>query len=177
MVNYSNSKIYKIWSLIGDKIYIGSTTKEYLSQRMDKHRSQYKSYKNGKSHNVSSFILFDEYGLENCKIELLEAKECNSKDELRQLEGKYIRDLECVNKCIAGRTKKEWIECNKEYFINYQIKWREDNKDKIKEDDKIRYQKNKEELFKKIICQCGGSYCKATKIKHFKTNKHQKNIK
>jgi len=172
MVNYSNSKVYKIWSPNGDKIYIGSTTKEYLSQRMDNHRSHYKSKKK-----ITSSILFDEYGLENCKIELLEAKECNSKDELLQLEGKYIRELECVNKCIAGRTKKEWRDCNKELIKNGQKEWREDNKEKIKEDDKIKYQKNKEDLLKKITCECGGSYCKATKIKHSKTNKHQNFIK
>ena len=32
MVNYANSKVYKIWSTQGDKIYVGSTTKQYLSQ-------------------------------------------------------------------------------------------------------------------------------------------------
>jgi hypothetical protein len=42
MVNYGNGKIYKIESHLGDKIYIGSTTKQYLSQRMDKHRSEYR---------------------------------------------------------------------------------------------------------------------------------------
>jgi len=168
MVNYSNSKVYKIWSLNGDKIYIGSTTKEYLSQRMDNHRSHYKSKKK-----ITSSILFDEYGLENCKIELLEAKECNSKDELLQLEGKYIRELECVNKYIAGRTLKEYREDNKDKHL----KWREDNKDKLKEYDKLKYQIFKEELLKKITCECGGSYCKASQKNHFKTNKHQNFIK
>ena len=51
MVNYNNGKIYKIEPIVdhdeGD-IYIGSTTKHYLSQRMDKHRGNYKSWKNGK---------------------------------------------------------------------------------------------------------------------------------
>ena len=41
MVNYNNGKIYKIEPIVdhdeGD-IYIGSTTKQYLSMRMDKHR-------------------------------------------------------------------------------------------------------------------------------------------
>ena len=45
MVNYNNSKVYKIWSHAGDKIYIGSTTKDYLSKRMTDHRSAYKLYK------------------------------------------------------------------------------------------------------------------------------------
>ena len=55
MVNYANSKVYKIWSPQGDKIYIGSTTKIYLSQRMDKHRSDYKRYLNGNFHYITSF--------------------------------------------------------------------------------------------------------------------------
>ena len=46
MVNYTNSKVYKIWSTQGDKIYVGSTTKQYLSQRMDKHRMEYRYWKN-----------------------------------------------------------------------------------------------------------------------------------
>ncbi len=42
MVNYTNSKVYKIWSTLGNNIYVGSTTKQYLSQRMDKHRECYR---------------------------------------------------------------------------------------------------------------------------------------
>ena len=49
MVNYRNSKVYKIWSTQGENIYIGSTTKQYLCQRMDKHRSNYKAFQNGTS--------------------------------------------------------------------------------------------------------------------------------
>ena len=128
MVNYDNSKIYKIWSTAGDKIYIGSTTKKYLSQRMDNHRSGYKLWKNDKHYLTTSYHLFEEYGLDNCFIELLEAKVCNSKDELKQLEGKYIRSMVCVNKCIAGRTRREYLE---------------DNKDKIKEQHKAYYEENK----------------------------------
>jgi predicted GIY-YIG superfamily endonuclease len=114
MVNYENSKVYKIWSTQGDKIYIGSTTKQYLSQRMDKHRTDYKRWKDNRSNFITSFKIFEEYGLENCFIELLEAKICNSKDELKQLEGKYIRELACVNKSIAGRTEKQYREDSKE---------------------------------------------------------------
>ena len=96
-INYDQSKVYKIWSPQGDKIYIGSTTKQYLSQRMTAHRKDYNYWKSGKGHFITSFLIFDEYGLDDCSIELLEAKSCNSKDELKQLEGGYIRDLACVN--------------------------------------------------------------------------------
>ena len=141
---YEKAKIYKIWSMRGDLIYIGSTCKEYLSQRMVAHRDDYKRWKKGTHSYMSSFKLFDEYDVENCFIELLEAKSCNSKDELRQLDGQYIRNLVCVNKNIAGRTNLEYTEDNREHIKQYRQdnkertkkyndKYREDNKEKIKE--------------------------------------------
>ena len=81
MVNYNNGKIYKIEPLNGEEgdIYIGSTTKEYLSQRMDTHRSQYKCFLNGKGDRTTSFNLFNKYGVSNCNIILLELVNVNIK--------------------------------------------------------------------------------------------------
>jgi hypothetical protein len=158
MVNYRNSKVYKIWSTQGENIYIGSTTKQYLCQRMDKHRSNYKAFQNGKYHYISSFKLFEDYGLENCFVELLEAKECNSKDELSQLEGQYIRSLSCVNKRIESRTKKEYIEDNKEHFVEYKKKY---------------YIDNKEENTKKHDCVCGLTYSNHHRARHERSIKHK----
>ena len=73
MVNYNNGKIYKIESRLGDLVYIGSTTKQYLSQRMDKHRTDYKQWKNNRRHLTTSFKVFEEYGVEKCSIVLVEA--------------------------------------------------------------------------------------------------------
>ena len=41
MINYSNGKIYKIEPINGEDgdVYVGSTTKEYLSQWMATHRN------------------------------------------------------------------------------------------------------------------------------------------
>ena len=191
MVNYTNSKVYKIWSTQGDKIYVGSTTKQYLSQRMDNHRRSYRAWKNETYHFVSSFKLFEEYGLENCSIELLEAKNCKSKDELHQLEGKYIRELECVNKCIAGRTVKEYLEDNKEHISEQRKQYREKTKENITQKNKqyyeahteqlIDYQKQYRENNKETIserrsqqnsCGCGGKYTLINKAVHYKTMRH-----
>lgn len=39
--------------------------------------------------------------------------------------------------------------------------------------NKIYYEKNKNEWYKKIICNvCGGTYCRASKSNHFKSKKH-----
>jgi hypothetical protein len=98
MTKYQNGKVYKIEPLNGEEgdIYVGSTAKQYLSQRMTKHRELYKLWKKGKGGaNMSSYHLFDKYGIENCSIMLLETYPCNSKDELRGREGFHMRNLEC----------------------------------------------------------------------------------
>ena len=120
--NYQNTKIYKIESHLGDKIYVGSTAKEYLSQRFQQHKNDYKRWKNGKGNNITSFVLFDEYGIENCSIVLIEACLCNSKDEKNAKEGHYIKTLECVNKIVVGRTVKEYqqSDAGKEAVKKYQ---------------------------------------------------------
>ena len=67
--DYSKGKIYKIEPICdhdeGD-IYIGSTTKEYLSQRMTAHKADYKRWKLGLRSNVSSFFLFEKYVIVKC---------------------------------------------------------------------------------------------------------------
>ena len=67
---YHNGKIYKITDIGYNKCYIGSTCEE-LSQRMARHRIKYKCFLNGSIQDKTrSFDLFNEYGIENCKIEL-----------------------------------------------------------------------------------------------------------
>ena len=67
---YNNSKIYKIEPIFeyeeGD-IYIGSTSNEYLSERMAEHRKSYRSWKKGVSKKTMVFDLFDKYGLDFCQ--------------------------------------------------------------------------------------------------------------
>ena len=110
MVNYNNGKIYKIEPIVdhdeGD-IYIGSTTKQYLSQRMENHRSKYKQWKNGNYYKVQVFEIFDKYGVSNCQIVLIETVNAESKDELLAREKHYIKSFKCVNKYIPGQTKEE----------------------------------------------------------------------
>jgi hypothetical protein len=168
MTNYNNGKIYKIEPIIDheeDEIYIGSTTKELLCQRMANHRYGYKSWKNGKFHKITSFDLFDKYGIDNCKIILLELVNAKSKDELVSRESFYIRSLNCVNKTILLRTQKEYREDNKEVIKEHKKIYRENNKDKIKE--------HKRQEFN---CECGSSCYLDHKARHLKTKKHQEFI-
>ena len=169
-MNYQKGKIYKIDSLSGDKIYIGSTTKDYLSQRMTAHRGKYNDWLKGKKSYMTSFILFDEYGIENCVITLIENVSCSSRDELRAREVHYIRSLACINKVIPLRTAKEYYEVNKEkmnaisreHYKNNQEQrtyYLEKNKEKIKGQQLLYYANNKDVIEKnkseKIQCTCG----------------------
>lgn len=105
MVNYNNGKVYKI-EPIGEHdegdVYIGSTTKRLLSQRLSKHKSNYREFLNGKRRNVSLFKLFNKYGIQNCRSVLLETVYANNKDELFSREAYYIQNLKCVNIRIPG---------------------------------------------------------------------------
>lgn len=146
--SYKNGKIYRIWSLKTDKIYIGSTA-DTLSNRFCNHKGHYKRWLNGGNSYYSSFKLFEEFGVENCKIDLEHVFSCNSKAELCSEEGRVQRihkDI-LVNNNIAGRTFKQY---------------RADNKDKAT---------------LKNICECGGYYTTQHKSTHLKTKNHQKFIK
>ena len=116
MVNYANTKIYKIESITGEgQCYVGSTTKQYLSQRMDTYRVGYKKWKNDDQSFVSVFKLFDEYGVKNCRIILLEAFPCDNTDEKNSKEAEYIKDLDCVNKIDIVSNKTD----SKDYYNEY----------------------------------------------------------
>ena len=148
MTNYSNGKIYKIEPLNGEDgdVYIGSTTKEYLSQRMTAHRYDYKRYLEGKFNNVTSFKLFDKYGIDNCKIILLELVNANSKDELHAREAHHIKLMTCVNRNIPLQTPKEHYEANKDAKLAYQKLYDDSNKEKKKERNRLAYQNKKQQL-------------------------------
>ena len=70
MVNYNNGKVYKIITNDPEApCYVGSITKRYLSQRFDTHNSCYNRWtKDNSIHMTMSYRLFEEYGVENCKL-------------------------------------------------------------------------------------------------------------
>ena len=145
MVNYDNGKIYKIESHLGDKIYIGSTTKKYLSARMANHRYYYTRWNAGIPNTwLTAFTLFEEYGVDNCKMTLLEAFSCDSKDKLTARESHYIRTLECVNKIIPDRNLKEWKDTNRDILIEKHRLYRKANQELIREKNRLYCKANQE---------------------------------
>jgi hypothetical protein len=137
MVNYQLGKVYKI---VGNgKIYVGSTCKRLLCQRLAGHHGTYKQYQKGKGCNVTSHQCLtdpDHY------IELLELCPSDSKDELLKCERKWIDGLECVNKYIVGRTMKEYKEENKEKIKDYQKAYQKAYYGDHRDDRKAYYEEN-----------------------------------
>ena len=179
---YQNGKIYKIVDLGYTKCYIGSTI-DSLSKRMAKHRQS--------SNPTSSKSLFDEFGKNNCKIELIETYPCNSKDELKRREGFFIQAIECVNKRVEGRTRVEYYRDNQDSILENKHQYYEENKEKAKtysrectvshkeqisEMKKQYYNANKNDILEKqkvkMTCICGSTFRNHDKSRHEKSKKH-----
>lgn len=91
-----------------DDVYIGSTIYS-LKERMNQHCSGYKSYKNGICIDyMTSFILFEKYGVENCKITLIALLNVKTEQQLRRKEAFHINTIPCVN--IGMKTKNGVIK-------------------------------------------------------------------
>lgn len=142
MVNYQESKIYKIWSPSTELVYYGATCNE-LHKRFSQHKAPSNTC-------VSKQII--DFG--DSIIELIELFPCNSKIELHNREGYFIKNNECINKCVAGRTNKEYREDNKEHIANYY---------KLRDE--------------KITCECGVILAKQSLNRHKKRKEHLKYLK
>ena len=157
MNKYELGKMYKITDIGYTKCYIGSTCDRLLSQRMARLR-----YSQGKANWSSSFSLFEEFGIQNCKIELIEKYPCENRHQLSMREGFYIQNTNCVNKQTAGRTKAEY----KAQFRDWYLKMKDE-----------RYYNNREESLQKQAetteCGCGSTLRKSDLQRHYRTNKHQ----
>lgn len=183
MPNYANGKVYTIRSHQTPLVYVGSTTIG-LQQRLAEHRSK---FKNGKL--TCSSIEIIKY--DDAYIELLEEFKCENRTQLNAREGHYIRQLDCVNKRIEGRTPREWRDDNKEAIAKHKKAYREDNKEKLAERKKDYYCDNREKIleYKKQYrethreqikqyktqnqeCPCGGKYQITSKARHLRSKRH-----
>jgi hypothetical protein len=148
-MNYKNSKIYKIVDIGYTKMYIGSTTQS-LSKRFSVHKKDYIKWKNNKRTKTMVYDIFEEFGVDNCKIELIEECPCESRIQLCKKEGEYIKNNNCVNKNIAGRTDKEYYEGNKDTILERCKIYRDSNKEIIKERCKIYRDSNKDKIAERV---------------------------
>lgn len=166
---YEKGKIYMIITDNSGDIYVGSTI-QTLKARLQKHESYYRT---GKYCSSQEILKHGDY-----KIVLIKNYPCSSKLELEEEEGKFQRDMVCVNKRIASRTPKQWREDNKEAINNKNKEYNIKNCEVISDYQKEYRIKNRETLRikrKEIFnCPCGGRYSRGDKARHFRSEKHQK---
>ena len=148
---YERGKIYKIVDNAYTMCYYGSTTQS-LSKRMATHRSIYILFNDGKlNQKTTACDICDTQGVEYCKIEVVELFPCNSKEELRKKEGEYIKNNECINKKIAGRSQPEYVNDNRDMINARRREWTNKNKERINEAKRNRnkeFRQNNPELAK-----------------------------
>jgi len=178
--DYANGKIYMIRCNTTKHIYIGSTTKRYLSERLGEHNAQYKSWTGSKA----KYASFDIIKNNNYVILLVELYPCKSSDELRMREQYHIDlNADCFNRNRAYATEEQKKEYIKEYYENnkehlkeygkeYSKEYYENNKEQTKIYGKEYRENNKEHLNQKHDCTCGGKYTTQNLSVHIKTKKH-----
>ena len=169
-MEFQNGKIYTIRSFQTEKYYIGSTNHKTLSQRLSKHKSNYREWLNDKDNTYITSYEIIKY--DDCYIELLELYPCNLKAELHKREGEMIRlhKDSLVNRCIPCRTLKEYKIDNKEIIAakhkTYDNIYRVDNKQKIRDYKTQPYH-----------CECGRVIQLDKKARHCTSNVHIDSIK
>ena len=87
-------------------------------------------------------------GVEQFYIELLEEVKCENIEQIRKIEGEYIRQMGTLNALVNGRTKEELVqteeykqrkkETDRQYYLN--------NKERINEQNKKYAEEHKEEI-------------------------------
>jgi len=178
---YKRGMIYTIRNIKDDTmIYIGSTINN-LSKRFDSHK---KACKRGLMFSLYSYI--DNNDWTDWYIELHSYYPCNNRTELDRREGEVIRDIGTINKCIAGRTKKDYYNDNAEYIKEYKKTYYEMNADiikekikihrvvnadKIKETKKKYYDNNIEKIKEKVCCNICGDFIGKRYLKHHQKTK------
>lgn len=163
-MDYKNGKIYKL-QINDGYFYIGSTATE-LRKRLSQHKTSSKHHPERKiyKHIGGSW--------DNVKIILIEAIECNNKDELRKKEDEHIQKEVKNELCLnflrsfvteedAKKRKKGYQEINKEKIKEYTKEYEKINKEKIRERKKKYRETNKEKI-------------KEQKKEYYKINKEKK---
>jgi hypothetical protein len=162
MPDYKNGKIYQLVCNDTDEIYIGSTALS-LEDRLSIHKSP--------ANGCCSKQIIDR---NNYYIELLETYPCNNEFELNRKEGEYQRAIECINRNIAGRTKQQYYQDNKEhhnnrskehynenkeYYSNLSKQYHKNNKEYLNEKSRRYHVENRDTIkaynSKVVICECG----------------------
>jgi len=177
--DYSQGKIYKVWSPNHDKVYYGSTVRT-LAERMKQHRL---------SHNKATSKQIIDAG--DADIQLIEDYPCMNKYELEDREAEVMQaDWDgCVNANVAGAVRRAggkkawWQEYRKVNAVQISAlkkEYQKKNAAKISAQKKEYHKKNAEKIkahnSKTYQCECGGKCRHADKARHFRSKMHQDHV-
>jgi len=173
MPDYSKGKIYKLWSPSTGLTYVGSTC-QTLAMRLGEHRRGKGQYDRDPTKKyVSSYKVI---GCPDYRIDLIEEYPCENKMQLNKREGEFILASKCVNRCVAGRTDKQYRETNIEMLRGKDRARKRANKEKTK----LYILANRDRIERrngaKYTCSCGATIRKDSKYKHEKSQKHIDNL-
>jgi hypothetical protein len=165
MFNYIYKLIHKN-ATNDDMIYIGSC--DDISQRVSKHKYCCNTPNNRKYNYKVYKHIRENGGWNNWKYEIIDEVEVALRDDIYKYENTYIKKYDAINKLnsrFARRTKKEYIEDNKEQVLKkYKDKYErnkeqilakckdkyERNKEQISQMSKDKYERNKEQILKRV---------------------------
>ena len=166
--------IYILKSSHTTDVYIGKTITT-LKKRLSGHKTHYKRFINGKCKTKCTSIKILQYA--DCEIDILEDNV--QADMLEHRERFWIENTpNAVNLVIPTRTKKEWVNDNRERVNEIKRayaqtpkekarrnKYDEEHKDRIRELDRKRYD------VKWTCPYCNTTGCKKYVMRHYRTNK------
>jgi hypothetical protein len=191
-INYDKTCFYKIVckNLDIQDVYVGHTTD--FATRKTGHKTKCNN-PNSKSYNLFVYkFIRDNGGWDNFEMILIERISCEDELDARRKERKFIEDLKAtLNSSIPSRTKKEWVDNNKEKVYEYKHNWHIENKQRLRQNKKEKYIEHREVVLDKakkyyeentekckewkngvVKCDCGFTYTNANKARHFKSKKH-----
>ena len=165
-------KIYMISSQQTNKVYIGST-KLTLEERFWNHKSDAKSAV--RKSNCRSRVLLNNFS--DCKIDLIEETTKENKVVRERYWIEYYGDRS-VNRCIPGRTRKEYRQQHAEQIKQHKKEYYRQHAEQIKQQRKEYYRQHAEQIKEwattKITCDCGAIICQGSgKPRHLRSKKHK----
>lgn len=171
MPNYQEGKIYKITSTGG--CYIGSTTRS-IQERLRGHRSQRtQELAGGKIHGSARAVMCHP----DYKIELVELFPCATKQELLDREAFHIRNIECVNRYVPGRTAQIYAQEHKDEIREYSGEYYQANKEHLKAKARLWAQNNPDKIkarnTKKANCEICGKETLACNLQRHRKTQHR----
>jgi hypothetical protein len=164
------SKCYKDRDLNDFQLQNGRTSNrcKICRDSINQYYSQYRQTENYKDWLHTSMKEHSKKYYENNKDKIKDQHERN-KEKIRDYQLQYYQE----NKDKLTDYHKKYRKDHLDEIHKKEKQYRDQNKDKINENRKKYSESHKDDLLTKIVCPCGGHYCKKTASRHNKTKKHQ----